>query len=123
VSPAELLSWLRSEGVSLSAWGSRLKYAGPEEVLTEETRAAMRAAKDALLELLALEMLDDYGLARCRRCRRIMLCHHLTAEGRCEDERDCFHARQLAGMAARGRSGRPGRARVKAFAARALTSS
>ena len=70
MSPAELLSWLRSQGVSLSAWGSRLKYAGPEEVLTEEPRAALRAAKDALLELLALEMLPSYGLAGFLKGRR-----------------------------------------------------
>ena len=70
-------------------------------MLTEETRAAMRAAKDALLELLALEMLDDYGLARCSRCHRILMSHHRTAEGRCSDEEDCLLARQLASRAAR----------------------
>ena len=58
---------------------------------------------ESLLEygLLALELLPSYGLARCSRCERIMMSHHLTRPGRCQDEEDCILARQLAWRAAR----------------------
>jgi hypothetical protein len=101
VSAAELLASLRSQGVSFAEVGGRLKYAGPEAVLTEETLATLREAKPALLEVLAQEELDRCGLARCSRCERIMASHHLTPDRRCEDEWDCILARQLAWRAAR----------------------
>jgi TubC N-terminal docking domain len=57
VSPTALLAELKARGVCLAPRGDRLHVVAPRGILTEEDKARLRAAKPALLELLARDRL------------------------------------------------------------------
>lgn len=55
MTPQHLLQTLKASGVTLSSSGNRLHVSGPKSALTQETVAAIRREKAALIRLLAPE--------------------------------------------------------------------
>jgi len=57
VTPTALLAELRRRGVELAVHGDKLRYTAPKGALTDELREGMRQHKQALIELLSIELL------------------------------------------------------------------
>ncbi len=81
MTPIGLLAELRRRGVELAVHGDKLRYTAPKGALTDELREGMRQHKQALIELLSIELLPVgwWCVVECDALdgERIVLCRDL----------------------------------------------
>lgn len=80
-SPPNLIDEIRRRGGTLFLDGAELKYRGPQDVMTDESREQLRTSKMELKKILSAEAVqrerpiypDQNGLVKCYYCEHMEL--------------------------------------------------